>query len=227
MAVFGDFFGDLFGDPESDVARLARAMGRQWGEGAMRVGEESDPSEWHRFVLARAGLLNDCRLFLEAVYEQAFPPLAEHSLEAWEAIKRVPPAPATMLLGDRLSRLKAYCQVIMGARVVDVLAALENLAGVTEIYVLQHVATDVTLDPEQIFVFWTIVSAATWADEDLRDDINTIVDRWKPGHSQHGRNAGNPRGGVRVGSSAGPAGLELFKTGVGPEKTSRNLIRLT
>lgn len=229
MSFFSDFFGDLFG-AESDILRLARAMARQWGEGAMpdeNEEEASDPSLWRRFLFVRAGLLNDCRSYAEAVYEQAFPHLAEHSIDEWEYMQRVPPPRAGMLDGDRLDRLLAYCQIMMGARVTDVVAALLHVVGIDEAFILEHTAVDVAEDPEQIFVFWTLIHEAAWEDDYLRNDTVDIVDRWKPAHTQHGRNEGNPRAGVRVGSAADVSTPIYFKTGIGPEKTSRNLIPLT
>jgi hypothetical protein len=227
--VFFDFFGDVLG-AESDVARLARAMARQWGEGAMRPEEDearADPSLWRRFLFTRAGLLNDCRLYAEAVREQGFPLTAEHSIDEWEYERRVPPPRSGMLTGDRLERIMAYCRIMMGARVTDVVDALLSVVGIDDAFVLEHTALDVAEDPEQIFVFWTLVKEAVWEDEYLRTDTIDIVDRWKPAHAQHGRNEGNPRAGVRVGSAADVSTPAYFKTGVGSEKTSRNLIPLT
>jgi len=233
MAVFGDFFGDLFGEPESTVTTLARTLARQWGTGAMRWGPADapeswdDPTDWGKFLLVRAGLMADIRSFAEGVYEQAFVDTAEHEIDHWDAIMGLPPAPADMLDGDRMDRLLAYSRAVMSALPAVIQEALESLAGVADTYILEHTALDCALDPEQIFIFWTLVSSTVWADEDIRGDINYIVSRWKPAHTQHGRRVDNPNGGVRVASAADPTTPAWFKTGVGPEKTSRNLIRLT
>ncbi len=222
MAIFGDFFGDLFGS-ESAVKRLARALGKAWGEGAMQAGTDSAPTDWGKFLLIRASFLSEIRSYIEAVGDQAFPPLARYSVETWEYIKRVPPAPAGMLLGDRLARLKAYCKTAMGARLADILEALLNITGIDEVDILERRAVDCEEGPADIYEFYTLVPEATFEDEDLRGDVNEIVDRWKPGHTRHGRGT---YGGTRVGSPAANNVPAYFKTGSGPEKTGRNLIKL-
>jgi|GEM_PF-2974781 len=225
MSVFGDFFGESF-DSESVIKRLARAMHRQWGEGAMKVGTELEPTDFQKFLWVRAAFFAVMRSYVEAAYEQAFPSTAEYDVERWEGIRGVPPPPADMLLGDRLTRLLAYCQAMMGAMPALIVEAIEGITGEDNVAILEHTAVDCALAPEQIFVFWTLVSAADWTDEKLREDINWIVDKWKPAHTQHGRNLGNPLGGVRVGSDADVSTPVWFKTGIGVEKTSRNLIQL-
>jgi hypothetical protein len=219
-----DFFGDVFGQ-ESTVAMLARSIGRQWGEGAMQAGTEEEPTEWGRFLAVRAGYFADLRSYIEAVGEQAYPHLAEHSVETWEYIKNIPPAPATMLLGDRLQRALAYCQVGLGARPADITAALESLLGLDNAAIEEHTAAGSVLDPERVYEFYTLVDAASWAVGDTVDDVIRIVDRWKPAHTRHGREIDNPRAGVRVGDASDVSTPAWFKTGTGPEKTSRNLIQ--
>lgn len=225
MSFFGDFFGDMIGS-ESTIKRLARAMQKQWGEGAMKVGTEMEPTDFQKFLWVRGGFFAEMRSYVEATYEQAFPSTAEYEVEEWESMRKVPPPPAAMLLGDRLDRVHAYCQAMMGSVPERILEAIEIITGEDSVAILEHRAADVTLDPEQIFVFWTLITAADWANASLLQDIVWIVDRWKPAHTQHGRNLDNPLGGVRVGSDASVSTPVWFKTGAGPEKTSRNLIQL-
>lgn len=225
MSFFGDFYGDLIGS-ESAIKRIARAIGSQWGEGAMKVGEEASPTDFQKFLWVRGGFFAEIRSYVEAAYEQAFPSTAEYEVSLWESIRKIPPPPANMLLGDRLTRLRAYCQAMMGSVPERILEAIEGITGEDNVANLEHTALDVADDPEQIFVFWTLITAADWANSSLLQDIVWIVDRWKPAHTQHGRNLGNPRGGVRVGSDASVDTPAWFKTGAGAEKTSRNLIQL-
>jgi len=221
MAVFGDFFGDLFGS-ESAVTRLARALGRSWGEGAMETGTESDPTDFQKFLLVRAGFLAEVRSYVEAVRDQAFPGIARYSVETWEYIKNVPSAPPEMYLGDRMARVLAFCQTAMGARPSDIVSAILNLAGVDEVHILERVAADCTDKPSNIFEFFTLLMEDTLEDDQLRGDINEIVDRWKPAHTRHGR---GPYGGCREADPSDITTPQYFKTGSGPEKTGRNLIK--
>lgn len=223
-----DFFGDVLGQ-EGALVRLARSLGRSWGEGAMDPGTEDSPTDWGKFLYVRAGFLGDIRSVLEAVREQAFPHLAEHSVETWEAIKAVPPAPVGMLLGDRLTRLLAYCRAIMGSRPADIAEAVATFAGVGDASILERTALQSVLDPERVYEFYTLVTDATWALSDVVSDINEVVDRWKPGHTAHGSTKGpsgpGPAGGVRVADPSDISTPAWFKTGAGPEKTGRNLIQ--
>jgi hypothetical protein len=219
------FFGDPFG--EDTIARLARALGRQWGQGAMKTGTDTAPTDWQKFLLVRAGFFFDVRAYLEAIFEQFFPDTAEYEVERWEHNEGVPPPPPGTLLGDRLARLLAYCQAIHGSRPADIVEALSSLAHAVIGMIQEKRAVDCWAgQPERIFEFYTLVDAATADDVNLRTAINAIVDRWKPAHTMHGSSEGpsgpGPYGGVRVGTSSGPT---WFKTGAGPEKTGRNLIR--
>ncbi len=230
MSAYSDFFGDVFGQ-EGNVGRYLRALGREWGKGAMKDGGEDDPTDWGLFLAIRAGFFADLISYVEATLEQAYPNLAEHTIDVWEYIKNVPPGPSGQLTGERLQRLMAFCQAIMGARPADIVTALENLAGADVLGILERTALQSVLDPDRVYEFYTLVTEATFADEDLRDDINEIVDRWKPAHTEHGSHKPTPAapgfaGGVRVGqldANGNPVPV-YFKTGGGPEKTGRNLI---
>lgn len=218
---------DTFGS--ETVNRLARALARQWGQGAMKVGTEAAPTDWQKWLLVRAGYLADIRSFFEAVMNQAFPSLAEYEVELWEFLKSVPPPPAGMLMGDRLARLVAYCKAVMGSRPSDIVEALENLVGIGNASILERTALQSVLDPERVYEFYTLVDSATHAIASKVADINEIVDRWKPGHTAHGSTKGptgpGPYGGVRVGDPSDITTPAWFKTGNGPEKTGRNLIQ--
>lgn len=220
-----DYFGDVIGQ-ESSVARIATAIGRHWGDGPMVEDIDGVPTEWWRFLAVRADFFATVRSYAEATLEQAFPHLSEHTVEIWEQIKGVPPAPPGTLKWARLQRLLAYCQARLGARPADIVDALSALAGAEVLEIIEKKATDCVNAPARIFEFWTLVDADTADDEDLRGDINTIVDRWKPGHTHHGSSEGpaapGEYGGVRVGTESGPT---WFKTGSGDEKTGRNLIQ--
>jgi len=229
--MFGDFFGDLFGGAESMHRLIARSMGRQWGQGSMVSGTEPDPTDWEKWLRVRGYYMGQMRSYAEALYEQVFPDRAVYEYELWEYILNVFPPPADMLLGERLERLKAWCQTMMGARPADIEAAIENLAGAGNVHILEHGATDCTDDPPSIYDFWTLLPAATIEDEDTRGDINEIVDRWMPRHTSHGDSsaegsgADNPYGGCREADSSDITTPAWFKTGSGPEKTGRNLIK--
>jgi len=226
MSAYSDFFGDVFGQ-EGNIGRYVRALGREWGELAMKDGGEDDPTDWGLFLAIRAGYFADLISYVEATLEQAYPNMAEHSIDVWEYLKNVPPGPVGQLTGERLERLMAYCQTAMGARPSDIIEALNNLSGAVVLSLLERTALEAVLDPERVYEFYTLVSEATHADVDLRDDINEIVDRWKPAHVRHGSDKAPPTapgyaGGVRVGTAADTP--TIFKTGNGPEKTGKNLI---
>ena len=229
--MFGDFFGDLFGGAESMHRLIARSMGRQWGQGSMVSGTEPDPTDWEKWLRVRGYYMGQMRSYAEALYEQVFPDRAVYEYELWEYILNVFPPPPGMLLGDRLERLKAWCQTMMGARPADIEAAIENLAGSDNVTILEHTAVDCAGDPGRIFDFWTLLDTTTLEDDDTRGDINEIVDRWKPAHTHHGASYGatgaasNTYGGCREMDSAGTT-YKPFKTGAGSEKTGRNLTPL-
>lgn len=232
MTLFGDFFGDPFGGAESMHRLLARTMGRQWGQGAMSSGTEMEPTDWEAWLRVRGAYMAEVRSYAEALMCQAFPDQAVYEYEYWEYLKRVFPAPPEMYVGERLVRLRAWCQTAIGGMPSLIEGAIENLTGAGNVHILEHDALACAGDPPRIYDFWTLVPVATLDDDDVRNDINEIVDRWKPAHTSHGASAGagsgadNPYGGTREADASDITTPAWFKTGGGTEKTGRNLIQL-
>jgi uncharacterized protein YmfQ (DUF2313 family) len=162
---------------ETETDRYARELARLIGPSY----QPADGTLIAEDLRALGSLLARARAHQSSALDERFADLATETLSEWEAALGLPVDP-TRTVEARRATSAAKMRAAFGGIPQRMLKALRPLAP--EASIVENLAINCVAAPRQVFHYVVVVSAAHWADDGLRAQLEALVEQMQPTHKR-------------------------------------------